>query len=179
MRIAIGLLARIFIGALFGSALCHQALAEPRDSAVVSSLLLTDLQNELILGTQLSPMMATCMDDDATGGWVLPARLEREITDLAQQRKQRASEHCGTALAGVTASDIPRGTSEALHKGFAQHLQARMALEEPKRAARACLANSEDQVAFRRCVQHNGIEVADGVSWSRWLTLFARHTAQK
>jgi len=164
---------------VLGSVLCTQALAGQSDTASASSLMLIDLQNELILGTQLSPMMAACVDDDAAGGWVLPSRLDSEIADRSQQRKQRAREHCSAVLTGLRETDIPRNTSEALHKGFAQHLQARRALEEPKKTARACLTNSYDQAAFRRCMQHHPIVVADGTSWSRWQTLFARYTAQK
>lgn len=170
---------RLSLAALLSLVVCSHALAGKVDPATATAMLLIDLQNELILGQQLSPAMAACVDDEAAGRWVLPSKPESEISDRAQQRKQRAREHCSAALTGVQGSDIPRNTSEAMHKMFAEHLQARLALEETKKQARTCLTTSRDDDGFERCLQPNAALVADDATRAQWLALFARYSAQR
>jgi len=170
---------RISLAALLGLAACTHALAGKVDPATATAMLLIDLQNELILGEQLSPAMAACVDDEAAGRWVLPSKPGSEISDRAQQRKQRAREHCSAALTGVQGSDIPRNTSEAMHKVFAEHLQARLALEETKKHARTGHTSSRDDDGFERCLQPNAALVADDATRAQWLALFARYSTQR
>lgn len=164
--------ARILIGAALGSAQVAVVAGAP-GAAVDASMLQLDLQNELILGAQLSPMMAACMDDEAAGGWVLPSKEQVEISERAQQRKQRASERCSTAFSGVDETDILRSTSEALRKGFAEQLQARLALEDAKRHSRGCIAGQSNPDGFKSCMHSNEATTTDEGSWTRWLALFA------
>ncbi|MDP3626140.1 MAG: hypothetical protein U1C47_18090 [Hydrogenophaga sp.] len=171
--------ARILIGAVLGSAQASAVAAGAPGAAVEASMLQLDLQNELILGAQLSPLIAACMDDEAAGGWVLPSKEQIEISDRAQQRKQRARERCSTAFSGVDETDIPRSTSEALRKGFAEQLQARMALEDAKKHARGCITGQSDSDGYQRCLQSNSATAFGEGTWPRWLALFVRYRSAR
>ena len=170
--------ARILIGAALGTAQIAAVAGAP-GAATETSMVLLDLQNELILGTQLSPMMAACLDDEAAGGWVLPSNAQIEISDRAQQRKQRALENCSFPIPDLAVIDSPRKTSEALRRGFADQLQARLALEDAKKHARDCIAGQANAEGFKRCLLANTETTVDEGSWPRWFTLFVRYQAAR
>jgi len=170
--------ARILIGAILGATQVGAVAAE-LGTGVHASMVLLDLQNELILGTQLSPVMAACLDERAADGWVLPFQAQIEISERAQQRKQRARERCSAALSGMDKGDIPRSTSEAIRKEFSEHLQARLALEEIKESARRCIAGQRNSEGFQRCMRSNAPTVAADGAWPRWLALFVRYQSTR
>jgi hypothetical protein len=170
--------AQILIGAILGVTQVGAVAAEP-GTGVRASMVLLDLQNELILGTQLSPMMAACLDDGAADGWVLPSQAQIEISERTQQRKQRARERCSASLSGMDEGDITRSTSEAIHKEFAEQLQARLALEKTKESARRCIARQRDSEGFQRCMTSDAPTVAAEGAWPRWLALFVRYQSTR
>ncbi len=170
---------RALIGACLGIALIGPVAATPMHPAAATELLQLDLQNELILGTPLSPMAAACLSEQSAGGWVIPSKPGLEISDRAQQRKQRARERCNAAISGVSDLEAQRKISEAMHEGFAGHLEARLALEATKKHARACLTDRKGEADFKRCMKSNPTLAPDESTWPRWMELFVRYTTLK
>lgn len=174
-----GACSRTLIGCLLGMVLSSSVFATKMSTAAAEAMLQIDLQNELIVGAPISPEKAACMNDDAAGGWVTPSKHNLEISDRAQQRTQRALESCTSILSGVSERDTQRKISEALHKGFAAQLQARLALEETKKHARSCLTEREGVPAFKQCMQAAPSLMSSENAWTRWLDLFVRYSAAK
>jgi len=174
-----GARARTLIGCLLGMVLSSPVFATEMSPTAAETLLQIDLQNELILGAHLSPEEAACLNDDAAGGWVTPSKHNLEISDRAQQRTQRALESCTSILSGVSERDTQRKTSEALHRGFAAQLQARLALEETKKHARSCLTERQGVPEFKQCMQAAPSLMSSENAWTRWLDLFVRYSAAK
>lgn len=155
-------------------AMCFPVGAQSVKPARLAAMIQMDLQNELILGEQLRPSMASCLDSYAGGGWVLPRSAEAEISDRALQRKQRAKEACSAAMV----PDMEhRLATEALRTGLEKHYQARMALEETKKKVRVCLKDAVGEERFKHCLEQDAPAAIEGAAWSRWLDLFARYTA--
>lgn len=146
---------------------CTSLSAAPDDRP--TEFLLRDMQNELILGSEFSLPVATCLDEEMSYAWVLSSRAPREISDRTLTRLQRAREACVTTHDGA---DPSRATTRAVHKLFADNLEARRKQEAKKVEIRACMESSRDVDGFGGCLKGRSLVKASDPFWTRWLGLF-------
>lgn len=132
-------------------------------------LLLRDVQNELILGTEFSPVVAACLDEEMSYAWVLSTRTPHQVSERTTTRLQRAREICVSASDG---KDPLRATTRAVQKVFADNLEARRRMDANKVEVRACMESSRDATGFRGCLTRKSLVRTEDPAWSRWMGLY-------
>lgn len=129
------------------------------------------LQYEMLLGSELSPTIAVCIDEKLGNVWMLPTQSASDLSVRATERIRRRMEIC-LAEAGSLTIDF-RFAAE-LRRGMEAQLKAAHGLELAKHSARNCLDRSPTQDSYKDCMATALPAALGGVQWNRWLMLFER-----
>jgi hypothetical protein len=129
------------------------------------------LQYELMLGYELNPTLAICVDEVFMNSWMLPGNAETQPSDKGVERVRRRLEIC---QAEVPANDRDFRFAAEIRMNLEARLKAARALELSKTPAKDCLEKSKTQEAFQACLT-DAFNVAPSESlWLKWLALFER-----
>ncbi len=132
------------------------------------------LQYEIMLGAELSPTLAVCVDERLRNVWMLPEKAETELSAKAVGRVRRGLEVC-QASADSQSKDL-RLSAEIRHGMEAQLIAARR-LELTRMSARNCLGKSHTQDTYKECMVIALPATLSEYQWPKWLTLFHRRTS--
>jgi hypothetical protein len=166
--------------ALWATLTAAAAMAEPArpwDGGRVSaqadaSGLQRALHYERMLGLELAPDMAVCVDSRVGESWSLPTVAAMAPSERFVQRAQRAHEECSGLLLPEPLDQQRRQVSASFRRQFQRQIQARQSQEPTKQAVKDCLQHQEAPAEFQRCLAQSAPGVLTDMSWPRWLTLF-------
>lgn len=130
------------------------------------------LHYERMLGLELAPDMAVCVDARVGAAWTLPSVAATPPSERLVERAQRAHEECRGLLLPEPLDQARRQVSASFRRQFQRQIQARQAQEPTKQAVKACLHEQEASAGFKGCLAHQAPGVLTEMNWPRWLALF-------
>lgn len=131
------------------------------------------LQYELMLGYELKPTLAVCVDEVFMKSWMLPGKTETQLSNKGVERVRRRLEIC---QAGVPGNDQDFRLTAEMRMSMEARLKAAQALELSKKSAKDCIEKSNTQEHFKACLTNAFASAPNENLWTRWLTLFERRT---
>lgn len=131
------------------------------------------LQYELMLGYELKPTLAVCVDEVFLNNWMLPGKTETQLSDKGVERVRRRLEIC---QAGVPGNDQDFRLTAEIRMSMEARLKAAQALELSKKSAKDCIEKSNTQDSFKACLTNVFASAPSESLWTKWLTLFERRT---
>lgn len=157
----------VCLGSLNAMSQPASILDEP-DVALVQRI----LQYEFVLGSELKPKIALCLDEAMGSSWFLEADSTLEIRQSVVEKLRRTVETCTVA----TSSEGSRLAAQlrAMTEGMLKKAQQ---LEIPISSARVCISKEISPAEFRNCITKALGKPPAEVDWGYWMILFERSTS--
>lgn len=134
------------------------------------------LQYEILLGTELNPLVAVCIDQTHRSSWILPESSSTEASAKAIERIRRTAEIC-RARTRQQPSDGPSvdmRLATDIRTSLEFQLNAARALEVTKRSAQNCISQSKTDETFKTCISTALPNSSIDALWAKWLSVFGR-----
>lgn len=128
-------------------------------------------QYESVLGSELKPKVAFCVDEAMGKSWFLGDAPTLEIRKSLVEKLRRSAETCAV----VTSTEKARLAAE-LRAMTERQLKLAQRLEVPIAAARVCVTTSPTPMDFRTCLTKALGKPPAEVDWGYWMVLFERKT---
>lgn len=129
------------------------------------------IQYETILGVDIEPRLAACMDDRFQAAWLLPARADAEISAQTRERVRRALEVCRIQ---TSADPDEYRLAAQIRQGMEAQLRLAQEMAVAKGSAQACIDKSQDRDGFKACLSAAIPAGVDASHWAKWMALFDR-----
>jgi hypothetical protein len=162
---------------LFGAMLCigsqiaySQPDLKPLDETN-GALLQRIIQYESVLGFELKPKVALCVDEAMGSIWFLGDDPSLEVRQSIAYKLRNVAESCAVAMSSEKAR-----LAAQLRALTERQLKLAQRLEMPVATARACVAKSATPTEFRNCISKVLRNPPDETDWGYWMVLYERKT---
>lgn len=136
-----------------------------------SEMAMRVLQYEILLGTNLNPLVAVCIDESHRTSWMLPANSATEASSRAIERIRRTAEIC---QAGTEGQSTDLRLASKIRAALESQLKAAQALEVSKHSAHNCIGQSKTEETFKACMATALPNSTLDALWTKWLSIFGR-----
>ena len=154
---------------------------EPANVSVIAGrdsleMALRVLQYEILLGTELIPLVAVCIDQSHRTSWMLPENSTTEASATAIERIRRTAEICQatTRLQSTEERSLAMQLVSDIRTSMEFQFKAAHALEASKRTAQNCIAKSKTDENFKTCMAAVRPSLILDSLWPKWLSIFGR-----
>jgi hypothetical protein len=129
------------------------------------------IQYESVLGFELKPKVALCVDEAMGSIWFLGDDPSLEVRQSIAYKLRNVAESCAVAMSSEKAR-----LAAQLRALTERQLKLAQRLEMPVATARACVAKSATPTEFRNCISKVLRNPPDETDWGYWMVLYERKT---
>ncbi len=135
------------------------------------ALLQRIIQYESVLGFELKPKVALCIDDAMGRIWFLGDDPSLEVKQSTAYKLRNVAESCAVAMSSEKAR-----LAAQLRALTERQLKLAQRLEMPVATARACVAKPSTATEYRNCLSKVLRTTPDETDWGYWMVLYERKT---